>query len=184
MRGPGTLSMRGSRFRGAQWLRGRRAQITRGAGLQGARWLPDADRKRRRRKQEAFPSRPPEPPLWPRIGCGLSRGPRARRNWRLFRCRPCVFTAAGARLWLQFILDVRGSTSSSGLEKNGVQGPGRQDAAHGHWAPHVVQRPLGLRDPYGSPGPCIPDRASSGKLRMNRAQGSVRNSGLFGAGVH
>lgn len=59
MRGPGTLSMRGSRFRGAQWLRGRRAQITRGARLQGARWLPDADRKRRRRKQEAFPSRPP-----------------------------------------------------------------------------------------------------------------------------
>lgn len=69
MRGPGILSMRGSRFRGAQWLRGRRAQITRGAGLQGARWLPDADRKRRRRKQEAFPSRPA---LNHRFGPGLA----------------------------------------------------------------------------------------------------------------
>lgn len=184
MRGPGILSMR-LKIPGSAVAAGSQGSNYARRRIAGGAVAPGRGQEEETAEAGSIPLPPrPEPPLWPRIGCGLSRGPRARRNWRLFRCRPCVFTAAGARLWLQFILDVRGSTSSSGLEKNGVQGPGRQDAPHGHWAPHVVQRPLGLRDPYGSPGPCIPDRASSGKLRMNRAQGSVRNSGLFGAGVH
>lgn len=153
--------MRGSRFQGARWLRGRKAQTTRGAGLQGARWLPDADRKRRRRKQEAFPSRPARTT---RFGPGLAAVCHAARRRDRIGDGSRVDLVSSLRPWLQFILDARGSASSSGPEKNGVQGPGRRDAPHGPWAPHVVQLPLGLRDPQGSLSPCIPDRASSGKL--------------------